>query len=170
MQIYRTIMVLLQYVMPLSVIIWAYSSISFALWGNTAPGNAQTDRDANLMRNKKRVSSSKSYNTYLNLPHKQNKNLQLQWITLKSELDSRMKRNLRIPIEFFQKIYKDGKLQLKKNLKNQISTVSILHRSENRYAYRVKSARACYKHFQLQYHFIVVEFLSTFHLKDKTEF
>lgn len=57
MQIYRTIMVLLQYVMPLSVIIWAYSSISFALWGNTTPGNAQTDRDANLMRNKKRVSN-----------------------------------------------------------------------------------------------------------------
>lgn len=58
MQIYRTVMVLMQYVMPLSVILWAYSSISFALWGNTAPGNAQTDRDANLMRNKKRVSNS----------------------------------------------------------------------------------------------------------------
>ncbi|XP_065209813.1 tachykinin-like peptides receptor 99D [Planococcus citri] len=55
MQIYRTTLVLLQYVMPLSVIIWAYSSISFALWGNTTPGNAQSDRDANLMRNKKRV-------------------------------------------------------------------------------------------------------------------
>lgn len=56
MQIYRTILVLLQYVMPLCVIIWAYSSICLALWGNTAPGNAQTERDANLMRNKKKVS------------------------------------------------------------------------------------------------------------------
>lgn len=58
MQIYRTLLVLLQYVMPLCVIIWAYSDISIALWGNTAPGNAQTDRDANLMRNKKRVSAN----------------------------------------------------------------------------------------------------------------
>ncbi len=56
MQIYRTAVVTLQYVMPLVVIVWAYTSISVALWGNTTPGNAQSDRDANLMRNKKRVS------------------------------------------------------------------------------------------------------------------
>lgn len=59
MHIFRTILVFLQYVMPLCVIIWAYWNISVALWGNTAPGNAQTDRDANLMRNKKRVSVGK---------------------------------------------------------------------------------------------------------------
>lgn len=55
MHIYRTILGFLQYVVPLSVIIWAYWDISVALWGNTTPGNAQSDRDANLMRNKKRV-------------------------------------------------------------------------------------------------------------------
>lgn len=55
MQVYRTTLVLLQYLMPLCVISWAYTGIGFALWGNTAPGNAQTDRDANLMRNKRKV-------------------------------------------------------------------------------------------------------------------
>lgn len=55
MHIYRIILGFLQYVVPLSVIVWAYWNISVALWGNTAPGNAQSDRDANLMRNKKRV-------------------------------------------------------------------------------------------------------------------
>jgi hypothetical protein len=56
MILFRTILVLLQYVMPLSVITWAYWNISVALWGNIAPGNAETERDANLMRNKRRVS------------------------------------------------------------------------------------------------------------------
>lgn len=56
MQLYRTVLVMLQYAMPLCVIIWAYTGIGLALWGNTTPGNAQTERDATLMRNKKKVS------------------------------------------------------------------------------------------------------------------
>lgn len=64
MVIFRTVLALFQYVMPLSVITWAYWNISVALWGNTTPGNAQTERDANLMRNKKRVSVTFYTSTY----------------------------------------------------------------------------------------------------------
>lgn len=52
---YRTLLVIVQYVIPLSIMSWAYSGIGFALWGSSAPGNAQSQRDLNLMRNKKRV-------------------------------------------------------------------------------------------------------------------
>lgn len=53
---YRALLVVVQYVIPLSIMTWAYSGIGFALWGSSAPGNAQSQRDLNLMRNKKRVS------------------------------------------------------------------------------------------------------------------
>lgn len=53
---YRALLVIVQYVIPLSIMTWAYSGIGFALWGSSAPGNAQSQRDLNLMRNKKRVS------------------------------------------------------------------------------------------------------------------
>lgn len=53
---YRTLLVVVQYVIPLSIMTWAYSGIGFALWGSSAPGNAQSQRDLNLMKNKKRVS------------------------------------------------------------------------------------------------------------------
>uniref|UniRef100_A0A1B6DGK6 G-protein coupled receptors family 1 profile domain-containing protein n=1 Tax=Clastoptera arizonana TaxID=38151 RepID=A0A1B6DGK6_9HEMI len=52
---YRAMLVILQYVIPVSVITWVYARMGLALWGATAPGNAQTDRDANIMRNKKKV-------------------------------------------------------------------------------------------------------------------
>jgi len=56
MFVYRALLVVVQYVIPLSIMTWAYSGIGFALWGSSAPGNAQSQRDLNLMRNKKRVS------------------------------------------------------------------------------------------------------------------
>lgn len=56
MLVYRALLVVVQYVIPLSIMTWAYSGIGFALWGSSAPGNAQSQRDLNLMRNKKRVS------------------------------------------------------------------------------------------------------------------
>lgn len=52
---YRTTLVLLQYFLPLIVISYAYARVAFTLWGATAPGNAQSDRDTNIMRNKKKV-------------------------------------------------------------------------------------------------------------------
>lgn len=52
---YRALLVIVQYIIPLSIMTWAYSGIGFALWGSSAPGNAQSQRDLNLMRNKKRV-------------------------------------------------------------------------------------------------------------------
>lgn len=52
---YRTTLVLLQYFLPLAVISYAYTRVAFTLWGATAPGNAQSDRDTNIMRNKKKV-------------------------------------------------------------------------------------------------------------------
>ncbi|XP_025209094.1 tachykinin-like peptides receptor 99D [Melanaphis sacchari] len=55
MFVYRALLVVVQYLIPLSIMTWAYSGIGFALWGSSAPGNAQSQRDLNLMRNKKRV-------------------------------------------------------------------------------------------------------------------
>ncbi|CAH1402232.1 unnamed protein product [Nezara viridula] len=52
---YRTTLVLLQYFLPLIVISYAYARVALTLWGSTAPGNAQSDRDSNIMRNKKKV-------------------------------------------------------------------------------------------------------------------
>ncbi|KAL0266542.1 UNVERIFIED_CONTAM: hypothetical protein PYX00_009052 [Menopon gallinae] len=57
---YRLILVVLQYVIPLSVITWAYARMAHALWGNRAPGNAEDARDAALMKNKKKVSQNES--------------------------------------------------------------------------------------------------------------
>ncbi|RZF35282.1 hypothetical protein LSTR_LSTR010311 [Laodelphax striatellus] len=55
LKFYRWLLVLLQYAIPLTVISWVYARMGVALWGATAPGNAQTERDANIMRNKKKV-------------------------------------------------------------------------------------------------------------------
>ncbi|XP_050532910.1 tachykinin-like peptides receptor 99D [Daktulosphaira vitifoliae] len=55
MLVYKALLVIVQYVIPLSIMTWAYSGIGFALWGSSAPGNAQSQRDLNLMRNKKKV-------------------------------------------------------------------------------------------------------------------
>ncbi|KAG8337242.1 neuropeptide Y receptor activity protein [Homalodisca vitripennis] len=54
MLVYHGTLVLLQYLVPLTIITWVYARMGFALWGATAPGNAQTERDANIMRNKKK--------------------------------------------------------------------------------------------------------------------
>lgn len=57
MLVYQGVLVLLQYIFPLTIITCVYARMGLALWGATAPGNAQTDRDANIMRNKKKVMS-----------------------------------------------------------------------------------------------------------------
>ncbi|KAG8042693.1 hypothetical protein G9C98_005328 [Cotesia typhae] len=55
MLIYRALLGFLQYLTPLSIISCVYTRMALKLWGNKAPGNAQDSRDANLMKNKKKV-------------------------------------------------------------------------------------------------------------------
>ncbi|XP_076662998.1 RYamide receptor isoform X2 [Andrena cerasifolii] len=55
MLIYRGLLVILQYVIPLTIITCAYARMVLKLWGNKAPGNAEDSRDATLMKNKMRV-------------------------------------------------------------------------------------------------------------------
>ena len=45
-----------QYFLPMSIISVAYARIAFRLWGSKTPGAAQTDRDHNILLNKKKVS------------------------------------------------------------------------------------------------------------------
>lgn len=53
---YRIVLVLVQYLTPLCIISFVYARMALRLWGSRAPGNAQDSRDANLMKNKKKVS------------------------------------------------------------------------------------------------------------------
>ncbi|XP_059478219.1 neuromedin-K receptor-like [Neocloeon triangulifer] len=55
MTLYRRVLVALQYFVPLCVISAVYVRMGLRLWGSRAPGNAENTRDANLLRNKKRV-------------------------------------------------------------------------------------------------------------------
>ncbi|KDR12839.1 Tachykinin-like peptides receptor 99D, partial [Zootermopsis nevadensis] len=52
---YRIVLVLVQYLTPLCIISFVYARMALRLWGSRAPGNAQDSRDANLMKNKKKV-------------------------------------------------------------------------------------------------------------------
>ncbi|XP_023939936.1 RYamide receptor [Bicyclus anynana] len=53
--IYRLLLYIFQYIIPLCVITFAYAHMAMKLWGARAPGNAQESRDANQMKNKKKV-------------------------------------------------------------------------------------------------------------------
>ncbi|XP_033228072.1 RYamide receptor-like [Belonocnema kinseyi] len=52
---YRAVLAFLQYLTPLTIISCVYARMALRLWGSRAPGNAQDSRDANLMKNKKKV-------------------------------------------------------------------------------------------------------------------
>ncbi|CAB3387941.1 Hypothetical predicted protein [Cloeon dipterum] len=52
---YRRLVVGTQYFLPLVIIIVMYVLLARRLWGAQPPGNAQNQRDATLLRNKKRV-------------------------------------------------------------------------------------------------------------------
>jgi leucokinin receptor len=56
MLMYRFVMLLVQYLAPLCIISFVYARMAVRLWGSRAPGVAQENRDANIMRNKKKVS------------------------------------------------------------------------------------------------------------------
>ncbi|XP_066593738.1 RYamide receptor-like isoform X2 [Prorops nasuta] len=55
MLIYRVLLGFLQYLTPLVIISFVYARMALRLWGSKAPGNAEDSRDANLMKNKKKV-------------------------------------------------------------------------------------------------------------------
>ncbi|XP_055627554.1 neuropeptide Y receptor type 1 [Toxorhynchites rutilus septentrionalis] len=55
MLLYRYILTLVQYFIPLCVISFVYIQMAFRLWGSRMPGNAQDVRDNTVLRNKKRV-------------------------------------------------------------------------------------------------------------------
>ena len=48
-------LVIVEYFLPLSIISFAYARISYTLWGNKAPGEAQDQRDQQILGNKKKV-------------------------------------------------------------------------------------------------------------------
>jgi len=54
---YRVVLLVLQYLIPLCVISGVYIRMALTLWGSKTPGNAQSSRDATLMKNKKKVGS-----------------------------------------------------------------------------------------------------------------
>lgn len=56
MLFYRITLLFVQYLGPVVIITVVYMRMALRLWGSHAPGNAQDSRDANLMRNKKKVS------------------------------------------------------------------------------------------------------------------
>uniref|UniRef100_A0A8D9ENJ9 Tachykinin-like peptides receptor 99D n=2 Tax=Cacopsylla melanoneura TaxID=428564 RepID=A0A8D9ENJ9_9HEMI len=55
MTLYRRVLAVVQYAIPLCIISFVYIRMALRLWGSKAPGNAQDSRDATLMKNKKKV-------------------------------------------------------------------------------------------------------------------
>ncbi|XP_077294145.1 RYamide receptor-like [Arctopsyche grandis] len=55
MTVYRTVLFLVQYAVPVFLISQKYYSLATTLWGSRVPGNAQESRDANVIQNKKKV-------------------------------------------------------------------------------------------------------------------
>ncbi|XP_053661374.1 neuromedin-K receptor-like [Anopheles marshallii] len=53
--LYRYILVLVQYFIPLFVISFVYIQMALRLWGSKTPGNAQDSRDITMLKNKKKV-------------------------------------------------------------------------------------------------------------------
>lgn len=57
-QLYRYVLVLVQYFVPLFVISFVYIQMALRLWGSKTPGNAQDSRDITMLKNKKKVSAA----------------------------------------------------------------------------------------------------------------
>jgi len=54
-QYYSWNLLTVQYFLPMAIISVAYARIAFQLWGGRPPGEAQEDRDHNILANKKKV-------------------------------------------------------------------------------------------------------------------
>ena len=48
-------LITVEYLIPLTVLVFAYSRIAYRLWGSKTPGVAQDERDHKLLQNKKKV-------------------------------------------------------------------------------------------------------------------
>ena len=55
---YCVLLVILEYLVPLSIITMAYLKMGMRLWWATTPGQADQLRDDKILRNKKKVSFS----------------------------------------------------------------------------------------------------------------
>jgi leucokinin receptor len=53
---YQVVLLVLQYLTPLCIISCVHIRTAFTLWSSKTPGNAQSSRDATLIKNKKKVS------------------------------------------------------------------------------------------------------------------
>lgn len=47
----------LQFLLPLTVLIFTYTRIAIAVWGKRPPGEAQNTRDQRMAKSKRKVSS-----------------------------------------------------------------------------------------------------------------
>lgn len=48
----------LQFVIPLSVLVFTYTRIAVAVWGKRPPGEAENSRDQRMARSKRKVSAN----------------------------------------------------------------------------------------------------------------
>ncbi|CAM1293237.1 tkr-3 (predicted) [Pycnogonum litorale] len=55
-RIYTNLVVGIQYIVPLIILGFAYTRMALRLWGTNVPGNAESERDAMIIRNKRKVS------------------------------------------------------------------------------------------------------------------
>lgn len=57
---YSIALLVLQYVIPISVLVFTYTSIAVMVWGKRPPGEAENVRDQRMARSKRKVRSYKS--------------------------------------------------------------------------------------------------------------
>lgn len=54
---YTIALLVLQFVIPLLVLIFTYTRIAFAVWGKKPPGEAENSRDQRMAKSKRKVSN-----------------------------------------------------------------------------------------------------------------
>lgn len=74
--LYSTFLLVLQYVIPLLVLVFTYSSIAVVVWGKRPPGEAENCRDQRMARSKRKVSNS--YTVHLTLLPRKPSNLDIK--------------------------------------------------------------------------------------------
>lgn len=61
---YSMLLMILQYVFPLSVLIFTYTRIALVVWGKQTPGEAEDGRDQRLAASKRKVRKSKLFHNF----------------------------------------------------------------------------------------------------------
>lgn len=54
---YSTLLMVLQYIIPLKVLVFTYTSIATVIWCHRIPGEAENARDKRMARSKRKVGS-----------------------------------------------------------------------------------------------------------------